>query len=384
MKTLKKPLLVLLVLISLIGLSGFTFYKLYLVPLREIKIASNQLKSDAKFDKNIVDTIFKYTNKNSRNSALISFAIIENSEIYFYGIHRKNDALTTIDTKDSLFQIGSISKVFTSTILANLIINNEINPEETIDKYLGFNLKNDLKIKIKDLSNHTSGLDRLPKGAIWRTFQNYRQPYITYSDTWMLNYLKNEIEIDKSKLGKSEYSNLGVAVLGNVMALNQKMSFENLFNKYIIQNYGLKNSFIYTEKDVAKLVKSYDSEDSITVNWDLKSFSPCGGVVSNIQDMAKFALIQLDEKNLASKLTQKTTVVIDTTIKVGLGWHIPKNKLNHNVIWHNGATGNFTSSMSVDLDSKKSIIILSNIEHGDIKGNLDKLNFAILNYLNTK
>lgn len=384
MKKFKKIALCILGILCMIALSAFAFYKIEIEPALKINIASNQLEITDKFDKNIIDSIYKYSKENIRNSNVISFAMIENGEVSYYGLERKNDILKTIDAKDSLFQIGSISKVFTSTIFANLILSNEINPEETIDKYLGFKLKNDLKIKIKDLSNHTSGLDRLHNLSKLKMLEDFDNPYKSYSDSWMTSYLKTEIEIDENKKGKSEYSNFGVAILGNVMSKFKNTSYENLLQKTILEKYKMSNTFIYSDIYKSKLVRSIDVEDSITTNWILNAYSPAGGIVSNIQDMVKFALAQFDTTNKDLTLTQVPTIRIDSIMQIGLGWHIIKSKINHKVLFHNGATGNFTSTMSLDMDSKKGIIILSSACYSDTKGNIDKMGSSIIKRLNKK
>ena len=100
--------------------------------------------------------------------------------------------------------------------------------------------------------------------------------------------------------------------------------------------------------------------------------------------MAKFGLAQFDSSNKELTLTQIPTIRIDTTMQIGLGWHIIKSKINHKVLFHNGATGNFTSSMMIDMNSKKAVIILSSVNYSDSKGKLDKLCSSILKYLNIK
>lgn len=383
MKALKIAGIGILMIIFILGVGGFIFFKFYLKPMLEIKPANNQLKTTVYFDKNLVDSIYKYTHKNTRNSADIAIAIIDSGTTHYYGLERKNNQLTTVDNATHLYQIGSISKVFTSTLLAHYVTNQEINLDKTIDQYIGFNLNKNLKLKWKNLANHTSGLDRLPDGSIWTSLKNIDNPYLDYDEKWMIEYLKKKVEIVESKKDKHLYSNLGAAILGQAISLYKKLPFEQLMKQTIFDKYDMPNTFLYKPEYEDKLVKSKDLEDSLTINWELKSFNPAGGIVSNIRDMSRFAMAQLDEKNKELILTHNPTFTIDTTQSIGLGWFIIKSKIGHDVLFHNGATGNFTSSMSIDLNSKKSVIILSNISYTDTGGNLDKLNFAILKYINS-
>jgi CubicO group peptidase (beta-lactamase class C family) len=168
------------------------------------------------------------------------------------------------------------------------------------------------------------------------------------------------------------------------MSIYKKSSYENLLQKLILEKYKMSNTFIYTDAQKNRLVKSIDMDDCLTTNWTLSAYSPAGGIVSNIQDMTKFTLAQYDTSYKELALTQIPTFKIDTTMQMGLGWHIIKSKIKHKVLFHNGATGNFTSSMSLDIDSKKGVIILSSASYSDTEGCMDKIGFAILKYLNTK
>lgn len=383
MKILKIAGIIIGVILILI-LATWMYLRFYLKPMMEIKPATSHLQPSDYFDKNMVDSIVKYSYKNARNSANIAIAIVDNGTVNYYGLKREKNVLLNIDNKNSLYQIGSISKVFTSTLLANFVVGNELNIDEPIDKYIGFPLYKDLKLTWKSLSNHTSGLARLPDGAIINTIKNLENPYVDYSDTWMLDYLKNKITIDKDKKRKSEYSNLGAAVLGNALALYKKQSYEQLLQTYIFDKYKMPHSFVYKFGDKEKLVTSYNFEDSLTINWELKSFSPAGGIVSSVEDLSQFVLAQLDSNNRELAYTHIPTTNIEYNMRIGLAWHLLKTDQNRRISFHNGATGNFRSSMVIDLDSKKGAIILSNIDNSDCRENLDKLSLGLLEYINQK
>ncbi|WP_051554593.1 serine hydrolase domain-containing protein [Maribacter antarcticus] len=107
------------------------------------------------------------------NNTQISIAIIENGVARFYGIKRMNDSIRNIENKN--FKIGSISKVFTSTLLAGFVIENELGLDENSNQYLKFQFKGNQEIKCRELANHTSGLLRLPTN-LNLNFGQSRQP----------------------------------------------------------------------------------------------------------------------------------------------------------------------------------------------------------------
>jgi CubicO group peptidase (beta-lactamase class C family) len=387
-KKLFKVLLWLFGIIVLLCIGGFLYLKWYYLPTLKPKACINCLQSTKEVNRDLTDSIYKYTRDKMPNKSSISIAIIDHGIPHYYGAERMQDSLKTIRNSNAPYGIGSITKVFTSTLLAHFILNKEIHAEDNIDTYLGFPLHNNLKINIKSLSNHTSGLDRLPKGGWMTTLANFDNPYISYSDTWMIDYLKNKIEIEPNKKGKSEYSNLGVSILGNVLAIYKKTSYSNLLQNHILSKYGMKNSFMYSQKRKSEMVLPYNGYDGEEATiWDLKSFESCGGLVSNVLDLSLFAIANMNPEYAELAMTQIPTVRIDSTKEVGMGWHIIQTKSGNKVLWHNGATGSdggYTSSMIVDVQNQRGVIILSNIGYPDIGGNLDKLGFAILQYPSRK
>jgi len=81
------------------------------------------------------EIIFESTKKFPNNTQ-ISIAIINNGEICYYGINKENDTISTVESQKSIFEIGSISKVFTSTLLANFVIDGKVKLNENINEYL--------------------------------------------------------------------------------------------------------------------------------------------------------------------------------------------------------------------------------------------------------
>lgn len=371
------------VLIALLVIGGFIIYHFYFKPALEIKPAISHMNTTEYFNESMIDTLEKYGNKMMKNRSSLSIAIIDNGQVHYYGFERKDDKFITSDNSKHLYQIGSISKVFTSALLAELVVNNEIKLDESIDKYIGFSLPNNLKLNWKELSNHTSGLPGLPKGGFLDALKNIDNPYVKYDSKWLDNFIRNEIELEKSLNKKHEYSNLGVAILGNSLGYFKKQSYESLCEQYIFDKYQMGSTFFYEPKFENKLVTCLNLDESKATIWELKAFNPAGGIVSNVEDMSKFMLAQFDTNNKAIQLTQQPTLINSEKERVGLGWFILTSKIKHQVLFHNGSTINYTSSLSLDLDSKKGIVLLSNFNSMIEKNQLDQLNFAILRYINS-
>src|SRR5690606_12832520 len=118
---------------------------------------------------------------------------------------KNNETIIEIDNKNKLYEIGSITKVFTSTLLAQEIINKKINLKDKINQHFPFTFHNNASITFLNLANHTSGLPRLPENL---TRSSDNNPYKNYNNELLNDYLANKIKIDSLKINKINYSNL--------------------------------------------------------------------------------------------------------------------------------------------------------------------------------
>ena len=148
------------------------------------------------------------------NNTQLSIAIIKDGLVSYFGINKENDTISTIDNQKSIFEIGSISKVFTSTLLANFVIDGKVKLNDNINDYLKTPLNNSTEISFIDLANHTSGLPRLPTN-LDLTKVNPENPYKEYKEKELEDYVTNQLEL--SNKGENQYSNLGA--VSKILAL---------------------------------------------------------------------------------------------------------------------------------------------------------------------
>lgn len=150
----------------------------------------------------------------------LSIALIDSIGEYYYGALRSSDNLRTIENRSQLFEIGSISKVFTSWLLAYEVVENGLNPDESVRRALNFDMKDSIDVTYKQLSKHTSGLPRIPGGFLWNIIFNSDNPYQNFTDEKMREYLSEDVEMDAEPGTEHSYSNLGAGLLG--VTLDQK------------------------------------------------------------------------------------------------------------------------------------------------------------------
>ncbi|MDC1161895.1 serine hydrolase [Tenacibaculum sp.] len=291
------------------------------------------------------------------NNTQFSISIIENGEIKFVGIKRENDTIIKTENHKNIFEIGSLTKIFTSTILSNFVIENIIDLDDKINDYIKIPLKNNVKISFKQLANHTSGLPKMPSNLEYSDKQN---KFKDYKNLKLEQFLQNDLELSFTPGKQSSYSNIGVGILGYTLSEISKTNYQELLNKYIFSKYGMNNTSMNRKTLSKKLIKGLNTNGEETSNWDLASLTPAGGLLSSVEDLSKFAVAHFNPQNKDLILTQQKTFEINNNTEQGLGWRIENNSANK---WHrhNGRTGGYTSSISLDIENKNGVIILSNI-----------------------
>jgi len=321
-----------------------------------------------------------FTNSKSfPNQTQIAIAIINNGKVSYFGTKRNNDTISISNNHKSTFEIGSITKVFTSTLLSEFITNKKIKLNDNINDYLNLSFKNKTKISFKDLANHTSGLPRLPSN-IDLAKVNPENPYKEYKEKELEEYLTNHIEL--SNKGKYQYSNLGVGLMGFALSKIENTTYKSLLEDKIFSKYEMQNSTVDINNVKGKLVAGINNEGNEAPNWEFSILAGAGGILSTIEDLSKFVIAQFNPSNKALKLTRQKTFQINDNMDIGLGWHLLKSQSKNIWYWHNGGTGGYSSSMAIDTKSKNGIIILSNVSaYNQDMENIDKLCFGLMKTL---
>jgi len=321
--------------------------------------AENRLVADSLINEHL-DSVYKFANRFPNNTQ-IAVGLIQNGKPYFYGVIRYNDTLFTTQNSDSAFEIGSLTKVFTATILANYVVNGEINPDNKINPVFQFQFNNNIQFSYKELANHTSGLPRLPSNLRFTAIFNQDNPYKGYDHQKFDKYLKNNMKLNYPKGSKSEYSNLGMGLLSYTLQKYSGKNFEELLNAFVFSKYQMFNSSTVKSNVSDILVVGQNAKGEPTSNWASGALIGAGGIYSTVSDLSKFAIAQFDSANKELALTRVKTFKETDTRDVGLGWFIIHRKNGDQWYWHNGGTGGYTSSMVIDVENKNGIIILTNL-----------------------
>lgn len=311
-----------------------------------------------------------------------SIAVVEGDETRYFGLLKTNDSIGHIENKDSVFEIGSISKVFTSLLLSYGVEKGIFTLDTPLSEIYPFELAEGIgKIKLIELSNHTSGLPSMPTDfpMYIREMDN---PYKYYDSTALIKYLSStSVSLGEKKYS---YSNLGAGLLAFAISKKLDTDYETLLQEWIARPIGMNNTSINRSGLEERLVKGQNPQGQETANWDLGALEGAGSILSSTEDLSSFAKAQYQNPPAFMALAQRETSSIREDLSIGLGWHIKKElDSGKEYIWHNGGTGGYSSMMIIDLEAKKAVIILTNVSAFHPKRDeIDKLAIDILDSLN--
>ncbi len=311
-----------------------------------------------------------------------AIALVQDGQTSFYGCVKKPNGLVEVDNRKNLFEVGSISKVFTATLLANAVLEGKVELNASINDHLGFDINNGYEFTFLQLANHTSGLPRMPGNFIFHT-NDAQNPYKDYDENALIEFLEKYVTLLNYEKREYEYSNLGAGFLGYLLTKINDQSYHTLLESKVFQKLRMVDSYGYVPRNHENLVKGRNEKGEVTSNWDLNILAGAGAVVSNVEDMSKFILAQFDISDKALVLTREETHKMDEHSAIALGWHINKKVTSEPIFWHNGGTGGYRSCMAINIDNKRGVIVLSNVSafHKE-SSKIDNLSFDLLKTLN--
>jgi len=277
---------------------------------------------------------------------------------------------------DTIFEIGSVTKVFTSLLLADMVNRKEVALEDPAAKYLPENVKmperNGKSITLLDLSTHSSGLPPLPSNLKPKDLHN---PYADYKVDDLYQFLSS-YTLQRDPGSEFEYSNLGGGLLGHLLAYRAGTDYESLIRTRITQPLGMADTSITLSPSMQKRMSTgHTGTLAPAANWDLPTLAGAGALRSSANDLLTFleAFLGYKETSLAPAMK----AMLETRrpagqATIGLGWLIISPDTRE-IAWHNGGTGGFRSFVGYDPKGRIGVVVLSNA------GGVDDIGFHLLN-----
>ena len=202
-------------------------------------------------------------------------------------------------SESTVFEIGSLSKLFTSLLLAVSTTKQEVSLDDPVQTALGerVTLPTDGRSQItyRSLANHRSSLPRLPDDLI--ATADLENPYVHY-DQEMLYACFNRMESLKPIGSRSSYSNLGVGLLGHVLGKLAGSDYRTALQERVLIPLGMLNtSTEASDEQAAQLATAQKKKNKPTKHWDFTEVTAAaGGVRSSLADMVKFLRTNVDPK----------------------------------------------------------------------------------------
>ena len=266
---------------------------------------------------------------------------------------------------NTVFEIGSITKVFTSLLLADAVQRREVALTDPVATYLPSQVtvpqRAGRSITLHDLSTHSSGLPRLPDNMNPKDPLN---PYADYSVEQLYQFLSG-YRLTRDIGTEYEYSNLGAGLLGHALTQKAGMDYEALVRARITGPLGMGSTGIAMTPDMkARLSPGHGPALEPSPNWDVTTLAGAGALRSSTTDMLTFlaAALGYTSSPLAPALAAMTATRRpgpSPSLEMGLGWHILKD-YGTEIIWHNGGTGGYRSWIGYDPRARTGVVILSN------------------------
>lgn len=321
--------------------------------------------------------IIKTEVDNKRSKGIVVGVISANgSRIFSYG--KLKDGGTETDG-NTLYEIGSVIKTFTTLVLADMVEKGEVSLDDPISKFLPTSFKaptrNGKHITLLHLATHTSGLPRMPDNHTSPKDPN--NPYADYTLQQFYDFIST-YTLPRDIGSNYEYSNVGGALLAHILTIKAGMNYETLIKMRICNLLKMDKTVTTITPELKPFFATgHDQFGKPVKNWD---FPVLGGTInSSVNDMIKLISANLGfTKTALSSAIEMTHVPRDSTRwaetqLIGLGWHITV-KFGQEIIRHSGGTNGYISSVCFDKKNNIGVVVLANTNK-----NIDDIALHILN-----
>lgn len=322
-------------------------------------LSSNPLKS--KMDKKVDSMVIPFMKR--PDAVGLSIGIIKDGKTYTYGYGTTQKEKEQLPDANTIFEIGSITKTFTSVLLAYYVNKGNISLTDPITKYLPDSLAVNpelQKINIVNLSNHTSGLPRLP-GNFFNKNTDDLNPYQNYTPQLFFSSLKN-CKLAAVPGTVHEYSNTGPGLLSLILERITGKTYETLVKEIITGPLKMKSTFQHLTPELSKrFVKVYGLKAMETKAWDFDALAGCGALKSTVNDLLVYAKNNMEsgDPDLSAAFNLSHEITFSKQPTVGLGWLL--SQVTGDVYyWHNGGTGGSRSFLAFNIKKKTAVVLLAN------------------------
>lgn len=322
----------------------------------------------------------------------LSIGVFDRGRTYFYNFGTTEMGASRPPTAATLYEIGSITKTFTSLLLAQAVVEKKVALNDDIRKYLDGQYPNlsyaGQPIRLVHLANTTSGLpDNLPdrpdlfrgklspdslSAAYTRLHKNYSRAQF-YQDL-------HRVKLSRAPGAQPQHSNTAAQLVGYILERVYNMPYEQLVQRYILAPNGMSSTAPVTaglDSRAALQAKGYSRENHLTPFIALPDMLPAGGLRSTTTDMLKYVQLHLAKNNPAVQLTHQPTHGSLEEEAIGLNWVITKSVDSKRAFSHSGGTFGFASYCVLYPELNRGFVLLANKNTGSTESSLTELAAAL-------
>ena len=261
--------------------------------------------------------------------------------------------------RQTIFEIGSVTKVFTALLLADMAERGQVRLSDPAARYLPGGTG---PVTLADLATHTSGLPRLPSGLRWSALAHPRDPYAGYPAARLARAAHRSLRAS-SRPNAYAYSNYGYGLLGYLLGQAAGSSYQALVTERVCGLLGLADTTFEVPQAARGRLAQGHARGRAVPGWHMGALAGAGGLHSTATDLAKLlracpAAPAGTPLEAAIRATMRPRAAIPSG-QIGLAWHLTLRG-DRELIWHNGMTGGYSAMIAFDPVRSLGVAALAN------------------------
>lgn len=267
----------------------------------------------------------------------------------------------------TVFEIGSVTKVFTALLLAVMSGAGEValdEPLADLHPELTFPVRG-RPVTLVDLATHSAGLPRLPPGVLRQGLRHRDNPYAAFSEGDVVRAIES-VRLRAEPGARVRYSNFGAGLLGQALARRAATPYGDLVRTRVCAPLGLVDTVVRRSADqLSRRAVGHDRRGRAVPDWDMDSLPSMGALHSTSADLARFLAAQVDPGSTpledAIRLSQQPRLSAGRLGHQALGWMLsPLPRTDRRMLWHNGGTGGAFSFVGLEPEARVGVAALTN------------------------
>jgi len=289
----------------------------------------------------------------------LAVAVVSPGQTRWAGLGNRGDGMAPTST--TMFEIGSITKLFTGLLLADAVDHGVVRLRDTVDMYLPPLVGSAAgTVTLEELATHRSGLPAYADeetGATYEGFGTSDVETITQEAV-----IEQAAALTLSERGNYAYSNLGFALLGYALAKAERApSWTALVTQRVLRPAGMTHTvFVPSKAEVPAAAALGSLPDGLVAPYSVgPSYFPAGtATFSTLDDLASFARWVIDGSAIG-RSALKPLYEISSVDSIGLAWMITTTTTGVSV-WHDGSVPGFSAILGIDLARRRAVAVLGN------------------------